>query len=81
MHAFVHRYWLSASAFFNQFFRVYSPIVFGQKYDKNGNFIRHYVPALQNMPAKYIYEPWTAPLSVQQQVNRNSSEGCRLCRL
>jgi cryptochrome len=21
---------------------------------------------LQDMPAKYIYEPWTAPLSVQQ---------------
>jgi cryptochrome len=32
--------WLSASAFFSQYFRVYSPIAFGKKYDPNGNFIR-----------------------------------------
>ncbi len=32
--------WLSASAFFNQYFRVYSPITFGKKYDKDGKFIR-----------------------------------------
>ncbi|KAJ3216969.1 hypothetical protein HDU67_008698 [Dinochytrium kinnereticum] len=28
--------WLSASAFFHQYFRVYSPIAFGKKYDKTG---------------------------------------------
>ena len=32
--------WLSASAFFHQYFRVYSPIAFGKKTDKNGDFIR-----------------------------------------
>jgi len=62
--------WLSASAFFTQYFRVYSPITFGKQYDKNGDYIRRYVPALRDFPAKYIYEPWTAPLSVQQ------SAGC-----
>ncbi len=39
--------WLSASAFFHQFFRVYSPVSFGKKYDKNGDFIRHYLPVLK----------------------------------
>ncbi|XP_077986104.1 cryptochrome-1-like [Glandiceps talaboti] len=58
--------WLSASAFFHQYFRVYSPIGFGQKYDKDGEYIRKYVPVLKKMPSKYIYEPWTAPLNVQQ---------------
>jgi hypothetical protein len=24
------------------------------------------LPFLQDMPAKYIFEPWTAPLAVQQ---------------
>lgn len=62
--------WLSASAFFTQYFRVYSPITFGKQYDKNGDYIRRYIPALKNFPAKHIYEPWTAPLSVQQ------SAGC-----
>ncbi|KAJ1555482.1 hypothetical protein HK405_001519 [Cladochytrium tenue] len=28
--------WLSASAFFHQYFRVYSPVSFGKKYDKQG---------------------------------------------
>lgn len=45
---------------------MYSPVTFGQKYDKNGDFIRHFVPVLKDFPAKYIYEPWTAPLAVQQ---------------
>lgn len=58
--------WLSASAFFSQYFRVYSPVSFGKQYDKNGDYIRKYVPILKDMPAKYIYEPWTAPLDVQR---------------
>jgi cryptochrome len=32
--------WLSASAFFHQYFRVYSPIAFGKKTDKDGTYIR-----------------------------------------
>ena len=58
--------WLSCSRFFYQYFRVYSPISFGQKYDKNGDFIRHFFPELQDFPAKYIYEPWTAPVDIQR---------------
>ncbi|EDQ87586.1 uncharacterized protein MONBRDRAFT_27108 [Monosiga brevicollis MX1] len=58
--------WLSCSSFFYQYFRVYSPIGFGQKYDKEGAFIRKYLPVLKDMPKKYIYEPWKAPKEVQQ---------------
>jgi cryptochrome len=61
--------WLSASAFFSQYFRVYSPVSFGKQYDKNGDYIRKYIPALEKMPAKYIYEPWTAPAEVQRAAN------------
>jgi cryptochrome len=32
--------WLSASAFFTSYFRVYSPIAFGKKYDKDGKYIK-----------------------------------------
>lgn len=58
--------WLSASAFFHQYFRVYSPIAFGKKTDKDGEYIRKYLPVLKNFPSEYIYEPWNAPLSVQK---------------
>ncbi|XP_046364932.2 cryptochrome-1-like isoform X1 [Haliotis rufescens] len=58
--------WLSASAFFHQYFRVYSPIAFGKKTDKNGDYIRKYLPQLKKFPAQYIYEPWKSPQSVQK---------------
>ncbi|KAL4225263.1 hypothetical protein ACF0H5_015951 [Mactra antiquata] len=58
--------WLSASAFFHQYFRVYSPIAFGKKTDTNGDFIRKYIPKLAKFPQKFIYEPWTAPKTIQE---------------
>lgn len=60
--------WLSASAFFHQFFRVYSPVAFGKKTDPNGDYIRKYVPELKNYPKKWIYEPWLASLRDQQEM-------------
>lgn len=29
-------------------------------------FPRHYLPVLKGFPTQYIYEPWTAPESVQK---------------
>ncbi|XP_019156292.1 PREDICTED: (6-4)DNA photolyase isoform X2 [Ipomoea nil] len=58
--------WLSCSSFFYQYHRIYSPITFGKKYDPDGNYIRHFLPVLKDMPKEYIYEPWTAPLSIQR---------------
>merc|ERR1711953_865932 len=58
--------WLSASAFFHQYFRVYSPVAFGKKTDPLGNYIRKYLPILAKFPKEYIYEPWKAPMSVQK---------------
>lgn len=58
--------WLSASAFFHQFYRVYSPVAFGKKTDKNGDYIRKYVPELAKYPDRYIYEPWLAPKACQE---------------
>lgn len=39
--------WLSASSFFYQYFRVYSPITFGQKYDPRGQYVRRFLPVLK----------------------------------
>lgn len=61
--------WLSCSSFFYQYNRIYSPTSFGKKYDPNGNYIRNFLPVLKDMPKEYIYEPWTAPLSIQSKAN------------
>ncbi|KAH6888634.1 FAD binding domain of DNA photolyase-domain-containing protein [Thelonectria olida] len=58
--------WLSCTAFFSQYFRCYSPVSFGKKWDKHGNFVRRWVPELKDMDEKYIYEPWKAPLLDQK---------------
>lgn len=58
--------WLSASAFFHQYFRVYSPIAFGKKTDPQGLFIKKYVPELKNYPSGIIYEPWKASVENQR---------------
>lgn len=59
--------WLSASAFFYQYFRVYSPVAFGKKTDKDGKYIRKYVPELKLYPTALIYEPWKATNGQQKQ--------------
>lgn len=64
--------WLSCTAFFAQFYRCYSPIVFPQKWDKDGEFVRRYVPELKEFGNKYIYEPWKAPIADQKKW------GCRI---
>ena len=58
--------WLSCTAFYAQFYRCYSPVAFPQKTDKEGAFVRHFVPELKDYPVKYIYEPWKAPIADQK---------------
>ena len=64
--------WLSCTAFFSQFSRMYSPIAFGKKWDPEGHLIRKYVPELRNFDKKYIYEPYKAPIADQK------SWGCQI---
>jgi cryptochrome len=56
--------WLSASAWFHQFWKVYSPVAFPKKTDPGGAYVRHWLPRLARLPDKYIYEPWLAPPGV-----------------
>ncbi|OZJ01509.1 hypothetical protein BZG36_05550 [Bifiguratus adelaidae] len=63
--------WLSASAYYTTYFRVYSPTKFPQKYGKSdgAKFIRQFVPEVAKLPDLYIFEPWKAPPSVQKSSN------------
>lgn len=59
--------WLSASAFFHHYTRIFCPVRFGRRTDPEGQYIRKYLPILKNFPSKYIYEPWTASEEEQKQ--------------
>ena len=43
------------------YFRIFNPILQGEKFDKKGNYVRRYCPELKNLPDKYIHKPWEAP--------------------
>lgn len=63
--------WVSSSAFEKalQCPTCYSPIMYGMRMDRNGEFVRTYLPVLKDMPLKYLFCPWKAPLGVQEKAN------------
>ncbi len=46
------------------FFRIFNPVSQGEKFDPNGDYVRHWVPELSMIPAKWIHQPWMAPSDV-----------------
>ncbi|MBP6747600.1 deoxyribodipyrimidine photo-lyase, partial [bacterium] len=43
------------------YFRVFNPILQGEKFDTDGAYVRKWVPELAKMKSKYIHRPWEAP--------------------
>ena len=46
------------------YFRVFNPILQGQKFDSTGDYVRRWVPELADLPAEHIHTPWDAPADV-----------------
>ena len=46
------------------YFRIFNPVIQGQKFDSQGEYVRHWVSELRFLPDKYIHNPWEAPASV-----------------
>jgi deoxyribodipyrimidine photo-lyase len=45
------------------FFRIFNPVLQGEKFDGEGSYIRRWVPELARLPKKWIHQPWKAPSS------------------
>ncbi|MBU3732683.1 MAG: deoxyribodipyrimidine photo-lyase, partial [Beijerinckiaceae bacterium] len=43
------------------YFRVFNPVLQGEKFDPDGTYVKQYVPELARVPPKYVHAPWTAP--------------------
>lgn len=42
------------------YFRVFNPILQGEKFDPDGAYVAKWVPELARLPVKLIHQPWTA---------------------
>jgi deoxyribodipyrimidine photo-lyase len=42
------------------YFRVFNPVLQGEKFDPAGDYVRRWVPELASLPAATIHRPWTA---------------------
>lgn len=43
------------------YFRIFNPVLQGQKFDPDGTFVRQWVPELAGLDNRFIHQPWSAP--------------------
>lgn len=46
------------------YFRVFNPILQGEKFDAEGQYVRHWVPELSGLSNKWLHKPFEAPKDV-----------------
>ncbi len=46
------------------FFRVFTPVGQGEKFDAGGAYVRKWCPELEKLPDAYVHKPWEAPAAV-----------------
>ncbi len=57
--------WVAGSgADASPFFRIFNPILQGEKFDKDGTYVKRYCPELSKLPNKFIHKPWEAPAEI-----------------
>lgn len=47
------------------YFRVFNPVLQGQKFDPNGSYLRRWLPELAHVPDQFIHTPWEMPADLQ----------------
>jgi deoxyribodipyrimidine photo-lyase len=48
------------------YFRIFNPILQGQKFDPLGDYVKQWVPELSSVPNKFVHKPWKMPLELQK---------------
>jgi deoxyribodipyrimidine photo-lyase len=46
------------------YFRIFNPVIQGERFDPDGHYVRRWVPELVSVPNQWIHKPWEAPVSV-----------------
>jgi deoxyribodipyrimidine photo-lyase len=43
------------------YFRIFNPVLQGEKFDTQGDYVRRWVPEIAALPDKFLHKPWEAP--------------------
>ncbi len=46
------------------YFRIFNPVLQGEKFDPKGEYVRRWIPELARLPDRWIHKPWLAPVQV-----------------
>jgi len=46
------------------YFRIFNPVLQGEKFDKQGAYVRRWLPELARLDKRYIHKPWAADPAV-----------------
>jgi len=46
------------------YFRIFNPVLQGEKFDKQGAYVRRWIPELATLENRYLHKPWTADPAV-----------------
>ncbi len=46
------------------YFRIFNPVLQGERFDADGKYTRHFVPELKNLPQQFLFKPWEAPSEI-----------------
>ncbi len=53
--------WVAGSGFDAQpYFRIFNPVLQGEKFDPDGAYVRAFVPEIAGLPDRFIHRPWGA---------------------
>ena len=47
------------------YFRIFNPILQGEKFDSKGLYIKKWCPELINVPEEFLHKPWEMPMELQ----------------
>jgi deoxyribodipyrimidine photo-lyase len=50
------------------YFRIFNPVLQGERFDKAGDYVRRWCPELAALPPKLIHQPWNAKPALLDQV-------------
>ena len=51
------------------YFRIFNPILQGKRFDPDGSYIKKFIPELEQLPSRYLFSPWEAPIEVLSEAN------------